>query len=234
MVRAKAGDSGNLWITAISQSSGKGRRGNRWVSPPGNLYASLLLVEVEWSKNVSTLSFVAANALFDAISQVCGIHTPELQLKWPNDILLNEAKIAGILLEKSTMDNGDEAIVIGWGVNCLHHPDKTPYKAGNLKLSGFDVTPERLFDALVKSMADHLDRWNQGSGFAATRETWMQRARGIGRKITVRLPQAELHGIFQAIDHEGRLELLTGNGSIEKISAGDVFFGSNNNNKGNP
>src|SRR5476651_2257276 len=97
LVRARAGERGLLWISAQTQSAGRGRRGNAWVSPAGNLYATLLLTEPSALETAPQLSFVAALALHDAIATCAPQLGPLLKVKWPNDLLLGGAKVAGIL-----------------------------------------------------------------------------------------------------------------------------------------
>lgn len=183
---ARAGERGPLWITARSQSAGRGRRGSAWASPPGNLYATLLLTEPSAPAQAPQLSFVAALALHDAVVACAPALAPALTVKWPNDLLLGNAKLAGILIE-----GGSEtvfAVAIGIGVNCAHHPDGTSYPATDLAAAGARVPPERLFAALTVAMQSRLDRWRRGQGFAAIRSAWLERAAGLGADIRVRLP----------------------------------------------
>src|SRR5712692_3600029 len=115
---ARQGERGPLWITAERQSAGRGRRGRSWVSAPGNLYASLLLTDPAPPEHWPELSFVAALALHDAVGgRIPGL-AARLVLKWPNDLLIDRNKFAGILVEGE-----GAAVAIGIGVNCVHHPD---------------------------------------------------------------------------------------------------------------
>src|SRR5712691_4927839 len=99
LARARAGERGPLWITALSQSAGRGRRGSTWASPPGNLYATLLLCEPSAQEAAPQLSFMAALALHDAVAACAPQLGPLLMVKWPNDLLLSRSKVAGILIE---------------------------------------------------------------------------------------------------------------------------------------
>ena len=221
---ARAGERGPFWVTAKSQSAGRGRRGNQWVSPPGNLYATLLLPEPSLPAAAPQLSFVAALALHDAVSSCAPTLEPSLALKWPNDLLLGQAKLAGILIEG---EHGPRFVVaIGIGVNCTSHPPDTAFPATDLAAAGAAVTPARMFDALAAAMPDRLAQWQSGEGFAPIRADWLQRAAGLGRPIKVRLPERELIGRFDGLDQVGRL-LLAGEGEVTAITAGEVFgFGS--------
>jgi BirA family biotin operon repressor/biotin-[acetyl-CoA-carboxylase] ligase len=221
---ARAGERGPFWVTARSQSAGRGRRGSAWTSPPGNLYATLLLPEPSPPPAAPQLSFVAALALHDAVVECAPALAASLQLKWPNDLLLGEAKLAGILIEG---ENAREfLVVIGIGVNCASHPPDTAYPATNLGAAGALVTPEQVFAALGAAMQRRLDRWRRGEGFADIRADWLKRAAGLGLPIRVRLPERELCGRFEGLDEAGRL-LLAGAGGLTVVAAGEVFnFGS--------
>jgi BirA family biotin operon repressor/biotin-[acetyl-CoA-carboxylase] ligase len=127
LARARASEHGPLWITAQSQSAGRGRRGSTWVSPVGNLHATLLLSEPSPPEHAPQLSFVAALALHDAIAECAAQLGPLLKVKWPNDLLLGGAKLAGILIEGES--DPAFAVAIGIGVNCAVHPDDTTYPA---------------------------------------------------------------------------------------------------------
>jgi BirA family transcriptional regulator, biotin operon repressor / biotin---[acetyl-CoA-carboxylase] ligase len=217
---ARAGERGPLWITAKSQSAGHGRRGSAWVSPPGNLYATLLLSEPSPPARAPQLSFVAALALHDCVSEAAPQLSIALKVKWPNDLLLGSAKLAGILIE------GDSepvfAVAIGIGVNCASHPQGTAHPATDLASAGAAVTPERLFAPLSAAMARRLAQWQRGQGFASIRADWLKRAAGLGQDIRVRLAERELTGVFEGLDEAGRL-LLKGPGGVSTVTAGDVF-----------
>src|SRR5262249_30015854 len=118
---ARAGERGLLWVTAQRQSAGRGRRGSQWISPPGNLYATLLLTEPSRPAQAPQLSFVAALAAHDAVTICAPQLGPSLKVKWPNDLLVDKAKVAGILLEGE--NTPIFAVAIGIGVNCATHPD---------------------------------------------------------------------------------------------------------------
>jgi BirA family transcriptional regulator, biotin operon repressor / biotin---[acetyl-CoA-carboxylase] ligase len=220
LARARAGERGPLWITAKSQSAGRGRRGSTWVSAPGNLYATLLLAEPSAPAQAPQLSFVAALALHDAVSECAPQLAPALAVKWPNDLLLGGKKLAGILIEGDS-EKGF-AVAIGIGVNCVLHPAETTHPATDLAASGAQVTPERLLAALSISMQRRLAQWQRGEGFASIRADWLKRAASLGEDIRVRLPERELSGRFEGLDETGRL-LLRGQGGLTTVTAGEVY-----------
>jgi BirA family transcriptional regulator, biotin operon repressor / biotin---[acetyl-CoA-carboxylase] ligase len=221
--RARAGERGPLWITARRQTAGRGRRGRAWVSEPGNLYASLLLTDPAPPQRAAELSLVAALAVHDAIVECAAMLGPRLALKWPNDVLCDGAKLAGILIEGETLPGGPLAVVIGPGVNCAHHPADTAYPATNLAAAGAVVTPESLAQALVGTMARRLAEWDRGENFAAIRAAWLKRAAGLGAPVRVRLPEREVEGVAETLDETGRLVLRLADGSRERIAAGEMF-----------
>lgn len=224
LARARAGERGPLWITAAVQETGRGRRGREWASPAGNLYASLLLTDPAPQAVASQLSFVAALALHDAVAEGAPQLGPLLKVKWPNDLLLGGAKIAGILIEAES--GLPFAAVIGMGVNCASHPADTVYPATDLATAGANVTSEALLRALAGAMQTRLAQWDRGQGFAAIRSAWLRRAAGLGQDIRVRLPEREFSGIFDGLDETGRL-LVRGEDGITAVTAGEVFgFGA--------
>jgi len=219
---ARRGERGPLWITAQQQTAGRGRRGNQWVSPPGNLYATLLLGDPAPAECAPELSFVTALAVHDAILELAPGLRDALALKWPNDILCGGAKLAGILIEGERVAD-KFAVAIGVGVNCLHHPAQTAYPATDLAACGARVVAEALFAALSGKMVERLAQWRQGTGFATIRADWMARAAGIGGEMRVRLSGREFLGRFEALDEQGRLLLRLADGSLQAITAGEVF-----------
>ncbi|MCC4245549.1 biotin--[acetyl-CoA-carboxylase] ligase [Stappia indica] len=221
LAAAGEGDPGNLWIVAGRQTSGRGRRARPWVSEPGNLYASLLTIDPVPPVRIGQFPLVAALALADAVDTMTGTYGL-VRLKWPNDLLVDGAKISGILLEATLLADGRRAVVCGFGLNLSHHPDLPDYRAANLAGLGFQVTPDRAFAALAASIAQQMTRWREAP-FSQVLDDWRRRAVGIGAPIRVRLEDRELNGIFAGLDPEGRLVLETGD-TRQTIAAGDVFF----------
>jgi BirA family biotin operon repressor/biotin-[acetyl-CoA-carboxylase] ligase len=214
---ARAGARTPQWVVARRQTAGRGRRGRTWVSEPGNLYASLLLIDPSPMDRAAELSFVAGLALHDAIAgRVPGL-AARLKLKWPNDLLIDRNKLAGILIEGE-----GSAVVIGIGVNCTHHPSGTPYPATDLAAAGVRATPESVFMALSGAMVSRLAQWDRGAGFDGIREDWLARAAGLGKAVHISLPDGERTGYFETIDQAGRLVLRLSDGRLETFAAGDV------------
>lgn len=218
--RARLGERGPLWITARQQSAGRGRHNRRWISPPGNLYATLLLTDPSPPAVAPQLAFVTGLALHDALAACAAALRPALALKWPNDVLLQGRKLAGILIESETTPFF--AAAIGIGVNCASHPTDLPQPAIDLAAAGAPVAPETLLTALGAAMAARLEQWNRGHGFVAIRNQWLERAAGLRQPIRVLLPEGELCGCFEGLDQAGRLLLGHSRGTTA-IAAGDVF-----------
>jgi BirA family transcriptional regulator, biotin operon repressor / biotin---[acetyl-CoA-carboxylase] ligase len=210
-----------LWITARQQTAGRGRRGNSWVSPVGNLYATLLLKNPSKPQLAPQLSFVAAVAVHDAILDRAPALRPKLTCKWPNDTLCAGAKVAGILIESHEVDGFN--VAIGVGVNCVDHPVDVSHPAIDLARAGVAVSADDLFVALSRAMMRRLDQWRSGDGFSAVRSDWIDRAAGIGGEMQVRLPDRALFGRWEALDESGCLLLRLADGTLERIAAGDVF-----------
>jgi BirA family biotin operon repressor/biotin-[acetyl-CoA-carboxylase] ligase len=222
LLRKDRGARAPTWIAAREQTAGRGRRGNAWSSPPGNLYATLLLTDPAPPRRAPELSFVAALAVHDAILDCAPSLHDHLSLKWPNDVLCGGAKLAGILIESHNLDPG-LAVAIGVGVNCVSHPPQTSYPATDLAAAGATVAADDLFAALSAAMDRRLRHWNSGANFAAIRADWIARATGLGSDLRVRLPGREISGRYEALDEAGRLLLRLPDGSLETIAAGEVF-----------
>jgi BirA family transcriptional regulator, biotin operon repressor / biotin---[acetyl-CoA-carboxylase] ligase len=234
-----------VWVTAVTQTRGRGRHGRQWISPKGNLYASLALVDPASVARAPELAFVTALALRDAVIAEAPALAPKLTFKWPNDLLLADKKCAGILIEGEVQRDhsghiGEPIVIVGIGVNCGSHPheydlalsenrEKPPYPATDLHAHGADITPETLFQRLSATMCRRIAQWDRGNDFATILGDWTACVRGIGEQITV------LKGVdsglgggrvgrFLGLDQSGRLLLELPSGEIEKISAGDVFL----------
>jgi BirA family transcriptional regulator, biotin operon repressor / biotin---[acetyl-CoA-carboxylase] ligase len=226
---ARQGDRGRLWIVAGEQRAGRGRHGRVWTSPRGNLYASLLLVGPCEPASAPQLGFIAGLALYEAIAAETGLAAPRLALKWPNDLLLDSTKVAGLLLEGHHGPDGAFAVVIGFGVNVAAAPEDAAYPAKALRSAQADLSPEALFASLSRSVAQRIEAWRKSreggaaDPFQAVRAEWLLRAAGVGQTVTIRLPSGPRSGAFLGLDRAGRLQLGTPDGT-ELIDAGDLYF----------
>lgn len=213
---------GPLWILALSQSAGRGRRGRGWVSPAGNFAATLVMRPAPPPAEAALRSFVAALALADALDGIAGLGD-RLRLKWPNDVLLDGGKLAGILLEA-----GQGQLCVGIGVNLAAHPAPDDLPEGALPgtsiaaATGLHIAPETLLDHLAPAFAAWEARLAT-YGFAPIRTAFLARAARLGERITVRTGGAPLDGRFEDIDATGAL-VLAGSGGRVSVSAGDVHF----------
>lgn len=208
---------------ARSQSGGRGRDGRRWSSPPGNLYASLLLRPPGPPARVAQLAFVAAVAIGEALHGLLAGRRP-VSLKWPNDVLVGGRKAAGILLEsEGARADGVDGLVIGFGVNLASHPPDARLPATSLLAEGAgELAPGHALAACLHALMRWHARW-QDDGFGPVREAWMSAAHGLGAMAQARLPGGTIEGIFAGLAEGGEMLLETPDG-IRRVTAGDVFF----------
>lgn len=216
---AASGVAGPLWIIAKSQTKGRGRRGRSWISQPGNLYASLLMDTSAPPETYGQLSFVAAlsvaNLVLDYASQT------EVTLKWPNDVLLNGRKLAGVLLE-IVSNNHAAHLIVGFGVNLAHHPEKTDFSAASLAHAAAKAPdPEAALQRLVVAWNKWYEVWRQ-EGFGPIRLEWLARAHELGEELTVNLGDSLVTGVFENVEGDGSLLLRLKGGTPKRITVGDV------------
>lgn len=221
--QARAGAGAGTVVWALEQTGGRGRGGRAWRSEPGNLYCSILLRPSVPAGVAAQLSFVAALAVGELATSVLPDTVP-VRLKWPNDVLANERKLSGILLEAAGNAGGTlDWLVVGMGVNLVHHPEGTETAATNLHAEGAE--PLRPADAL-EILVSWFSRWHrawQRGGFAPVREAWLARAWRLGEEIRVRAGEGALTGRFGGLDAEGALVLELPSGIERRIAAGEVF-----------
>src|SRR5664279_5923821 len=201
-------------VHADEQSSGRGRLAHTWISPPGNLYISILMRTGEPPSRTAELSFVTALAVADTVDALLPRQT-RATLKWPNDVLVNGAKIAGILLEQV-----DEATIIGVGLNVLRAPTTIAYKATTIVGSGGIASVDEARDILLGRLARHLEIWSR-DGFGPIRLAWLERSYPIGAAIRANSGRETVAGAFGGMDLEGALLLDTPSGR-QRIVAGDI------------
>lgn len=214
---AAAGEAEGLWLRAVTQSAGRGRLGRNWSSPPGNLYASTLVRPRAGDPPVATLALVAAVALHEVLVAWSG--DDRFRIKWPNDVLLDGAKLSGILLE-----GAGDAVVIGIGVNLAHHPEGLDRPVTSLAAHGAAPDPALFLDDLAAAFARWLARW-RGEGLEPARRRWLAVAHERGTALTANLPDGErVEGLFDGLDADGALILRLADGTARVIHAGDVFL----------
>jgi BirA family transcriptional regulator, biotin operon repressor / biotin---[acetyl-CoA-carboxylase] ligase len=217
---AEKGEQGPLWISAARQTQGRGRRGKVWDSCQGNLAATLLLRPEKPSAEIGQLSFAAALAVADMAQHFAP--NVSIEVKWPNDVLGNGRKLAGILLE-SGEDAGGRWLAIGVGVNLASFPSGTEFPATSLAQLGLaPPSSEEALAVLAARFAYWYDVW-MSEGFEMLRAAWLGRAGGLGKSIRARLPNTTHQGVFEGIDAAGAL-LLNEQGRMRTIAAGEVFF----------
>jgi BirA family biotin operon repressor/biotin-[acetyl-CoA-carboxylase] ligase len=222
---AAAGEPAGLIVSAGQQTAGRGRHGRTWQSPPGNLYASLLLRPTRPAREVASLSLVTALALAEAIQKAsAGRISPEL--KWPNDLQVGGAKLAGILLEMEPDGrDGCAWLIVGIGVNVGSAPSvDLPYQATCLSAQGSNATPQRLLAALAAALRPRLDDWDR-DGFAGLREDWLARAVGRGGPAALRVGDRAVRGRLVDVDEAGALRLEQADGTVATYAAGEIVLG---------
>ncbi|QBM76024.1 biotin--[acetyl-CoA-carboxylase] ligase [Sphingomonas sp. AAP5] len=247
LLLAAAGAEEGVWLRAERQSGGRGRQGRVWASPVGNFYGSTVVRVRAGDPAAATLALVAAIALEEVVrvyltdtvapAEAGGAalgHAPAgardapaapacagatMWIKWPNDLLLNGAKLSGILLERS----GD-AVIVGIGINLAHHPDDTDRLATSLADHGVTPDPADFAETLAEGFARWVAIW-RGQGLAPIRARWLERAHPVGTALTARLPDGQaIDGLFGGLDGDGALILRLADGGSRVIHAGDVFL----------
>lgn len=214
------------WILARRQTAGHGRRGRSWASPDGNFAATLVIRPEGTPAEAALRSFVAAVALRFTLGTM--VAPERLTLKWPNDVLLDGGKVAGILLESSGRGGRVDTLAIGIGINLVHAPDPAMLEAGAVpavSVAGCGGRPppvEEVLDLLAAHFDQH-ERILRDLGFDPIRRLWLRHAARLGETITARTPQSETTGIFETVDGEGRLVLRTAGGAVT-VAAAEVFF----------
>ena len=213
---------GAAWLLAHEQTAARGRRGRAWCTPRGNFAGTLIMSRTGSPLDAALRSFVASLALREAFVATTG-QEDAFALKWPNDVLLNGGKVAGILLETQ----GDH-LVIGIGVNLAHAPSAAEVEQGAvtpvsvLRETGVAVAAEVFLDALAAAYA-RLETQFTTYGFAPIRAAWLSHAARIGEVVTARTMRDETVGVFEDVDADGNLILSTVKGRVA-ITAADVYF----------
>lgn len=215
---ARAGAPEGLWLRADVQTGGRGRSGRNWISPPGNLYASTIVRPQPGDPMSPSLALVAGLAVHDAVA--ASAPGRDLMLKWPNDLMYDGAKLAGILLEGE-----DGAVICGFGVNLAHSPEGLDRPVTSLAAAvGIAPRPAEFIERLADSFGQWLGLWRtRGLGFII--DQWRERAHPLGTPLNADLGEGKrIEGRFDGLDAIGALRLRLADGSVRVIQAGDIFL----------
>lgn len=219
--RAFAGDPGRVWVIAEEQSAGRGRRGRIWASPRGNLYASAVVIDPCLPAAAAQLGFVGGVALARAAKDVGAART---RLKWPNDLVCDGAKCAGLLVEGASLPGPRLACIVGVGVNCLSAPAGVGYPTAVVTTaSGAAIEAGMLFERLVERFDEALATWQGGEGFEKIRSAWLDHAGALGDRVRVESGGRRREGTFEGLDGAGRM-LFRGASGIERIESADLWI----------
>ncbi len=217
-----------FWVISDQQTAGRGRHGRNWVSEPGNFFVTVVKRFSAAPHALTGISLVTAVAVKEAIETATSADL-QLTLKWPNDILINNAKVGGILIEsqqappQAPTNQHPTDLIIGVGVNLTSHPKLAEKEATNLQEMGFALPPTTLRDTLELSLNKWLSVWNSGAGQGAIVRTWQQQAAPLGTPLTVKAGATLHQGKYAGLDAQGSLKLMLENNQIETISAGEVL-----------
>jgi BirA family transcriptional regulator, biotin operon repressor / biotin---[acetyl-CoA-carboxylase] ligase len=221
---ASNGMPGGLVILAESQERGKGRLGRKWFSPEGvNLYLSLFLRPHQPPREFPLFSLATSVAVVEAIEKVTGLSPA---IKWPNDILLDHRKVAGILLESETGGGQTPPLVIGIGLNVnLDHSDLPPElqpTAGSLKMAlGHEVDRTVLVCTLLETLSEQILLLQEGKADLLI-QAMKQKCQTLGKKVRVDTPRQAFEGRAEEIQDDGGLMIRMGDGNLRKILIGDI------------
>lgn len=219
--RAINGDHGPCWLVAERQTAGRGRQGRVWDSPPGNLFATALFGFHGTPAEASLTCFSAGLAVIDA-ARSCGVLAPDLKLKWPNDVLSNEAKLAGILIETGQGPDG-LWIAAGFGVNVVHAPDVPGRRTARLNshVRNAGLTAETYIAYLDIAFRSRLMSL-QVRGFEPTRADWLAHAAWLGQQVELNGSNGAISGVMRGLDPDGALVLEKPDGSLHHVRAGEI------------
>jgi BirA family biotin operon repressor/biotin-[acetyl-CoA-carboxylase] ligase len=234
MVRAREGERGPMWFVTTEQTAGRGRRQRAWIAPRGNLASTILEVIKVSPAVAATLGFAAGLSVEAALRKVSveaalrsgGADTLRFALKWPNDVLAGDKKLAGILLEAEAVADGGLAVVVGIGTNVVAAPEGTPTPATSLAALGVHIGAEELFAALADAWVEFRGIWDHGRGFAEIRRLWLERAARLGEKVEIQTGAAAIEGTFDTIDETGCMIVRLADGRRVPVTAGEVYFGN--------
>lgn len=221
--RAAAGVCGPLWIATRRQTAGKGRSGRTWVEAgEGNVAATLLFMPGCAPARLPELSLVAGVAVCDAVAEaLSGVRAARVELKWPNDVLIDGAKVSGILIESGNY-GGLLMSLIGIGINVVSAPEVVDRAVTCLAAHGCPLGADRVLDLLVARMAHWLATWEEPDGFDAIRAAWAARAMPLGRSLEIKTHEGLVAGTFAGLDHDGALLMDLPAAGRRRFTFGDV------------
>jgi BirA family biotin operon repressor/biotin-[acetyl-CoA-carboxylase] ligase len=221
--KAKSGEPAGLSILAERQTAGRGSRGRQWQSLAGNLNLSILLRPNLPATQASIFPLLTGIAAADALSAFLPAEIAP-QLKWPNDVLLNGAKLAGILIDAAPQGQLLGWLVIGIGINLMHAPKIPGRPATTLQAHGGKATPLQAANRLLQELDFWLDAFAT-SGPAAIIDAWQLRAHPIGTPLTVQTAERSTTGSYAGLSPKGELLLRVEN-RIERFQTGEILLGS--------
>jgi BirA family biotin operon repressor/biotin-[acetyl-CoA-carboxylase] ligase len=219
--RAVSGDTGPAWLVARSQTAGRGRLGRQWDSPEGNLFATALLSYPGTPVQAALASFAAGLAVIDAARMV-GAETAALTLKWPNDVLADGAKLAGVLIETGS-SGGGLWMAAGFGVNVRSAP-AVPARATACLADlpgGGSVAADRVLGALDIAFRTRLTRLAT-VGFQPIRADWLAKAAYLGERVSIPQGAVRVDGVMKGLDDDGALVIELADGALAHVRAGEI------------
>lgn len=215
VTRAKAGEAAGLAILALKQTAARGSRGRAWTAPAGNLNLSVLLRPSCPASEAGLFSLMAGVAVVEALE---GLGAKNLALKWPNDILCETAKLAGILIDAAPEEGRLSWLSIGIGVNLRTAPEISGRLTTALAAQGIDTTPQILAEAILA----RLDVWQLASA-VTIRQAWLTRGPAMGTVLDIAYAGRRIQGLFAGLSAQGEL-LLQRENQIEVLNTGEVLL----------
>ena len=225
---AQAGETGPVWIQALEQTAGRGRRGRAWTGLTGNVFITGLVTLTATPQEAANLSFACALAVADTADR--WVDPVQVAVKWPNDVLIHGVKTSGILLESwPGPAAGTLQLALGMGLNVAAAPPAADLErpatclAAHLRAGAALPSAQEAGAVLAACAMGWIETWQQ-SGFAAIRTAWTARAAGLGRPATARLPSGEITGTLRGLADTGELLLEDTGGTVHRIAAADIFL----------
>ena len=216
----------NQIIVANKQNKGRGRLNRNWESPKGNLYFSLVLQPQIAVAKISQISFVAICALQIAVAKIFQQQNivAKIQNKWPNDLLIDQKKVAGILLESKISNKNCDFAILGIGVNINSNPTQTLFPSTNIKNFSCEISASKMLEFFLEEFENLYENWLI-FGFKNIRNLWHKNAYNLNSKININLGNSKIEGLFQEIDEEGNIVIKNHNNETKKVTFGDVSAG---------